>query len=117
MMEMATTGKMRPGEIPSATVKDINVRAGTIEVKAPGKSGRTVAIGTALAKKLQTHAKKNKLKPNEQLFVKDVKQLNEVLKQVYAQAPKKLIPIIKDLYTGELVGYNTSSKMPTVKRP
>ena len=115
MMEMATKGKMRPGEIPSATVKDIDVRAGTIEVKAPGKTGRTVAIGTALAKKLQTHAKKNKLKLNEQLFVKDVKQLNEVLKQVYAQAPKKLIPIIKDLYTGKLVPYDASLKMPTVK--
>ncbi len=47
MMEMATKGKMRPGEIPSATVKDINVSAGIVEVKAPGKTGRTVAIGKA----------------------------------------------------------------------
>ena len=115
MMKMATEGKMRPGEVPSALVKDINVRAGTIEVRAPGKQPRTSTIGIELARKIQNYAKKNKLKQSDKLFVEDAKQFNEVLKEVYKQAPNKLIPLIKDLYAGKFVPYDATLKTPIVK--
>ena len=119
LLEVGIKGKLRDKEPENLTLKDINLELGTIEVIAPGKKIRTASVGKELAQKLHDYATEKGLKPTEKIFVKETTELNELFREIYRQADTKgrgtLVPMIKDLFSGEIVEYWSGKKTPEVK--